>query len=435
MRRTRLSGPTRAVRTLVAATLVVPLLSSALLAPAAAEAAPLRTPPVPNVAVQYWFGNYQIAKIWALGATGQGITVAVLDSGVQASRVEFAGGVVLRGTDFAGGDGRTDTDNPTGHGTSIARLIAGQGGGSQNLTGIAPGAKILPITVLNKLSRALDDVKADSMGIDYAVAHGAKVINLSVAADGFGEPGNCPPAVAAAVRNAVTHGAVVVAGAGNKGTAGNPPEWPAACPGVVAVGAIDGAKKPWPDSERQPYVDVAAPGVAMADTTLTNVVGTSDGTSNATALVSGAIALVWSKYPHLTNRQVVARLLATVTDDAVTPGRDNATGYGIVRPYNAIVDKVSPTAPNPIFDEIKSAGTGPSSAPAGSSPAPASSSSAAASTASSDSGSSIGPIVIGAVAVLVVLGIVVAVILSRRRRPVPPGPPPGYPSPPGYPQR
>ncbi|HEV7205609.1 MAG TPA: S8 family serine peptidase [Jatrophihabitans sp.] len=428
MRRTGLTGRTRAARTLIAATLA----AAPLLAAGPAVAAPLSTPPVPDTSVQYWFGNYQISKIWALGATGQGITVAVLDSGVQADRVEFTGGVVLRGTDFAGGDGRTDTDRPVGHGTSIARFIAGQGGGRQDLTGIAPGAKILPITVH---SETLSAEQSISMGIDYAATHGAKVINLSVASDGTGLPDHCPTTVATAVRTALARGAVVVAGAGNDGAGANPPEWPAACPGVIAVGAIDGAKKPWPKSERQSYVDVAAPGVGMADTTLTNVVGTSDGTSNATALVSGAVALVWSKYPHLTNRQVVARLLATVTDDAATPGRDDATGYGIVRPYNAIVDRVPPTAPNPIFDEVRtSSGSGSPGPPAsGSASAPASSSSSvAAPTASGDSGSSVGPLVIAAlaVAVVVVLGIVLAVVLSRRRRPVPPGPP-GY-QPPGY---
>src|SRR5262249_59711542 len=78
----------------------------------------------------------------------------------------------------------------------------------------------------------------------------------------------------------------------------------------------------------------------------------SNGTSDATALVSGAIALVWSKYPRLTNRQVVARILATLKDDADQAGHDDAVGGGIVRPYNAITRAIPANAPNPVFDEL-----------------------------------------------------------------------------------
>jgi type VII secretion-associated serine protease mycosin len=391
-------------------------------------------PPVPDLSRQYWFGNYQIAKIWTLGATGRGITVAVLDSGVQAGTPGLSG-VVLRGTNLAGGDGRTDTAAPNGHGTSMAVLIAGQGGGKNDLTGVAPSAKILPVTVNNENTASLDTANAETEGIRYAADRGARIISLSQGTDGSGEPGHCPPSVAAAVRYAVGKGAVVVASAGNEGRKGNPPDFPAACPGVLAVGAVDGSKRPWPDSQRQPYVDVAGPGVHIFAEDLAGASGFADGTSASAALVSGAVALVWSRFPRLTNRQVVARLLATVSDDAGTPGRDRATGYGIVRPYNAITTDVAANAPNPVFDELKA--TSPPAAPRGTSTTaagrvPASRSGGTAPSGSTSSSSGV-PIVIGAGLLAAFVVAAWALVRSRSRRPVAPhgtGYPPPDSSPP-----
>jgi subtilisin family serine protease len=192
------------------------------------------------------------------------------------------------------------------------------------------------------------------------------VLNLSVAASGNGIAGSCPPDLQAAIQDAVGKGAVLVAGSGNDGSGSNPPVYPAACKGVLAVGAIDLARHAWVDTQRQPYVDVAAPGVNMQAIDDKGRTGTSEGTSDATALASGAVALVWSKYPALTNRQVVARILATLRDDTDQPGRDDATGGGIIRPYNAITQNIPANAPNPVFDELTQAPTPviPSAAPA-----------------------------------------------------------------------
>lgn len=393
------------------------------------------TPQVPDLSQQYWFGNYQISKIWAMGATGQGVTVAVLDSGVQADAPELAG-VVLRGTNLEGGDGRTDTTRPDGHGTGMAILIAGQGGGPNDLTGIAPSAKILPVTVNDKSNAALGSTEAYARGIRYAADHGARVLNMSQGTDGTGEPGHCPTSVAQAVRYAIGKGAVIVASAGNEALAGNPPNFPAACPGVLAVGAVNGSKQPWPRSERQRYVDIAGPGVHIFAEDLAGEAGFADGTSDSSALVSGAIALVWSKFPTLTNRQVVARILATVADDAGTPGKDNATGYGIARPYNAITTRVPADAPNPVFDELKAA---PPSAPSRSAGQPGEGSTASdpntASTKSSSS-SSLVPIVVGAAAIVVALAAAGMFLSARTRRRAraysAPFPPQGGPPPPPY---
>jgi len=260
-----------------------------------------------------------------------------------------------------GGSGGTDTDRE-GRGTRMAAWIAGQGS-SADLVGIVSRAKILSI-VVNSTGRE-NGVSVFSTGVRWAVDHGARVINISQVADGAGFPDNCPREVQDAVSYALRAGAVVVAASGDAGDTTNPAYHPAACRGVLAVGAVDADKHVWPQTGRQDYVDVAAPGVHMYGINAAGQGGYGDGTSNSAAVTSAAIALVWSKYPRLSNRQVVARILATLTDDADQPGPDNATGMGIVRPYYAITRDIPVNAPNPVFDELSSAASaGPAQSPA-----------------------------------------------------------------------
>lgn len=363
------------------------------------------TPPLPDMGddAAWWFTFMRIPQVWAEGAHGQGVTVAVVDSGVIGSWPELRGRV-LQGTDFASGNGWTAIDKRA-HGTAMAIDIAGQGG-PFGLVGIAPEVKILPVTDPPDYDRAFR----------WAVDHGAKVINASFAAEG-----PCPPAVAEAVRYAVEHGAVVVAGSGNNGPTG-PELHPGDCPGVVTAGAVDHLARLAQLSNRGPSLDFAAPGYKIVSINRNRVEKYYEGTSDSTAFVSGAIALVWSKYPHLTARQVVARLIATARDYG-PPGRDQGYGFGIARPYQAIVSRVPADAPNPIFDEI-APGAGSSSAPTGpATPTPTPGGAAAPAPTRSAAPSQVGEVVTGllplfAVLVLGVLAVsgVVAVVLSRSRR-------------------
>lgn len=397
---------------------------------------------------QWWFTSWGIAdQVWPTGALGQGVTVAVLDTGVDV-RLDGLAEVTLAGANFANGsdDGRVDHDSESvdaGHGTRMAALISGQGRGGYN-AGIAPSSRILPVTV----APSVDPAKTLTSAIGWAVGHGAKVINISQAAPALGVGQRCPVELQAAVGRAIESGSIVVAGAGNSGSSNNEPVYPAACKGVLAVGAVDIRLHAWADTQRQSYVDVAAFGVHMRSSLSNGRLVTASGTSDAAALTSAAVALVWSAHPELTNRQVVARLLATTVDDRSTPGHDNATGYGIIRPYHAIVDNIPADAPNPVFDELKAlpsggaatGGSGESSGP----PATVGGSSPGQTEASS--GFLVAPVVVwgaGVIAVVVLIGVVVAA--SRRRRPAPPGwpppggapvgaPPPGWPPPGGPPQ-
>jgi type VII secretion-associated serine protease mycosin len=388
---------------------------------------------------QWWFTSWQIGKAWEVGAQGQGVTVAVLDTGVQATRSELSG-VVLPGNDFHGGDAHTDIDTVKhGHGTQMAILIAGQGG-TTGLTGIAPQAKILPVRSGSEKSNYADAIR-------WAADNGARVINMS-----FGTPTSCDldQATADAVQYAVNKGAVLVAAAGNDKLNGNPSPTPASCPGVLTVGAVDADMNSWEKSNTGPFVDVAAPGVHIVSVDNQGQEGITGGTSDASALVSGAVALVWSKYPNLTNRQVVARILAT-TRDIGPDGRDDASGYGIVRPWNAIATNVPADAPNPVYDAL--GGTIASDTPT---PTPTPSKPDQSSDAAPASSNGSGPnaaLIVGTVTGIGVLLLVIAIVViaaTRRRAPHPgsptrtPGPPPPLgpypphtpatgPPPPGYP--
>jgi subtilisin family serine protease len=312
----------RRLRRIVTGTAIASLL--ALTMPTAAEAAsgPL--------AQQWWFPAWAVNnKIWPV-AQGQGVTVAVLDSGVQANIPDLSG-VVLPGTDATGGsgDGRTDTESP-GHGTGMATTIAGQGT-STGFLGVAPKAKILPV-----VAKSLDGI---INGIRYATDHGAKVINISQVV-----PGACAPDLQQAVTYATQHDAIVVAGSGDDGDTSNASMSPANCSGALAVGAIDARLRAWPKTESQPYVAIAAPGVAfpgvLADGRLHTSAG---GTSQATALTSGGIALLRSRFPDESRTDILNRVFASLRDVG-SPGKDNQTGYGVFRPARVLSASVPHSA-------------------------------------------------------------------------------------------
>ena len=211
---------------------------------------------------EWWFGRWHVQQeVWPL-TEGAGVTVAVLDTGVQASLPDLRG-VVLRGGDVsdgrASGDGAGgDTDGDTGndgHGTAVADLIAGQGYGT-GIVGIAPRARILPVKVGDT---GADSVAAAAAGIRFAVAHGARVINMSFGGQ-VSSPHSCDPVLARAVGYALAHDVVLVAAAGDAGVLPGPMQ-PASCAGVLAVAGVGPDGSLWPGSTREPYVAVAAPGL------------------------------------------------------------------------------------------------------------------------------------------------------------------------------
>ncbi|MFB7474099.1 type VII secretion-associated serine protease mycosin [Kitasatospora sp. NPDC056184] len=278
------------------------------------------------------------SAIWPI-SRGEGVTVAVIDSGVLKDHQDLTG-QVLAGVDFTGEktDGTVDTN---GHGTGMASLIAGHGhGNGAGIMGLSPESKILPIRIaLNEDS--LSPRSETAMAIRYAVDHGAKVINLSV-----GGPSGSDPDERAAVKYAMDKDVVLVASAGNSGDKGGSVEYPAAFPGVVAVGAVDRNGLIWGKSSFGPETTLAAPGaeIARASASSTSGHAIGNGTSSATAYVSATAALIRAKYPDLSAGQVINRMIksaAPPADGSAVPS--NRYGYGLLSPAKAL-------EPNPAVD-------------------------------------------------------------------------------------
>ncbi|HSV64742.1 MAG TPA: S8 family serine peptidase [Mycobacteriales bacterium] len=369
---------------------------------------------------EWWFTAWSVqSDIWPK-TQGSGVTVALLDTGVSAALPELRGVVTPGYNAHAGsGDGRHDTSSE-GHGTAMASLIAAQGNAS-GMTGIAPRVKILPV-IVGDSSRGEFPPDEVAAAIRWAVDHGAKVVNMSF---GTETTAGCPAQVQDAVRYAVLdRDVVLMAAAGNDGDGANAESFPAACDGVVAVGAVDRYARPWSKSQRQPYVDVAAPGVEMVGLGKTGELTIGTGTSDAAALTSAGVALIRSAHPELNGRQVVARLLATLRDMPPPGKKDPQRGYGTIRLAKAVNDPIPLDAPNPIYDELRDHAT-PSATP--SAPATGGPSASGSGPPSTSSKPAIGPI-LGLAAAGLVLLVAVAMLATRRRAP-PAGQPPYRPTP------
>ncbi|MEW2425452.1 S8 family serine peptidase [Streptomyces nigra] len=365
---------------------------------------------------------YDAEKVWKT-SQGEGVTVAVIDSGVDASHPDLTG-QVLPGKDFTNADDPHKDDD--GHGTGMASLIAGHGhgaNGSSGVVGLAPKAKILPIRY-GSTGDKLNTVEW-AAGVRYAVDHGATVINLSLV-DSAAYPGS---KAAKAIKYAQDHDAVVVAGAGNDSGTVN---YPAALPGVVAVSAVDQGLNFWSKSNTGD-VTVAAPGVEtpQADPTSSSGYVVADGTSGSTAYVSAIVALLRSKYPDLTAGQIINRLVksASFLQHEGKKAPDRELGYGIARPGTALTMDI-PKGPKqgPL---LKGSSTSTNSA-AGSDDSD-STTQAKKKKKKSSSGNLL--LIGGIAAAVVIVGILVAVLRSRRNGGNNGGPGSGGAAPGGYPSQ
>jgi type VII secretion-associated serine protease mycosin len=258
---------------------------------------------------------------------GSGVTVAIVDSGVDANP-QF-GGRVIPGPDLVAGTkpGIPPGADCVGHGTAVASIIAAAPVPGVSFTGVAPAARILSVKISGTDTFP---TTVTPQGIVDAVQFGADVINLSLATP------DDVPALRNAVEYALSHNVVVVAAAGNdlpQGGAG--PFYPAAYPGVLAVGAVGSGGALAAFSDRHTPVAVTAPGVnvtsAYPGTFPDAYAPVQNGTSFAAAFVSGVVALVRSAHPGLSAAQVVARIEATARG-AAGPG----TGHGMVDPVRAV---------------------------------------------------------------------------------------------------
>ncbi|MEE1926737.1 S8 family serine peptidase [Streptomyces sp. TRM 70351] len=274
-----------------------------------------------------------LVQAWDL-ADGTGVTVGIVDSGVDGRHPELSGAVepgtelatVRTAEEFRQQRPRAPHLDCAGHGTAVAGLLAARRGGERRVTGVAPGARIHPVRVVDGVDRATGRTLA--AGIDAAVDAGARVLNLSFALPVDREP------VRRAVARAVARDVVVVAAAGNEGTRGTP-VYPAAYPGVLAVGAVDADGQPLDASNQGDWVDLAAYGDAeIAPASGGSGYQQVTGTSFAAPQVSGAAALIRSRFPGLGAPEVARRLVESAAP--VGGGPNPRTGAGLVDPFAAL---------------------------------------------------------------------------------------------------
>jgi type VII secretion-associated serine protease mycosin len=247
---------------------------------------------------------------------GQGVTVAVVDSGVD-DIPQLTGKVTS--IDLTG----TGTQDCVGHGTEVAAIIAASDMQAEGIpfAGVAPGARIFSVKV-NSIDQGSATLLAD--GIIDAASSGAGVINVSITTSDS-------PVLRSAIAFALSRDAVIVAAGGNDQPGTSGPFYPASYPGVLSVGAVasNGALAPF--SDQRSHVAVTAPGVDVTSAWPKGYQTQLNGTSYATAFVSGVAALVRSSHPTLTAGQVVRRIEATA-DGGTGPG----TGAGLVNPLEAV---------------------------------------------------------------------------------------------------
>ena len=303
-------------------------------------AAPAAAAPAAPVVKQWPLSYFKADQIWQL-TKGAGVTVGLVDSGV--SPLGDTRDNLLVGADFSSGPtsigpAHIDTDTDS-HGTTMAVLIAGTGSGV-GLRGLAPEAKILPVRMQKQTGEDPDKI---TDAVKWATAQHVKVINMSLGTA-------ATPDLTAAVKAAEDADIVVVAAAGNAGTAHV--IVPAALPGVIAVGAIDDTGARWNYSNFGPQIALTAPGVGIPVEDASGVPKTARGTSNATAYVTASVALVRAMHPDWTAGQTIRALLATATKAGGSAGltRNDKYGYGIVNPLAALgagapVEKDNPLLP------------------------------------------------------------------------------------------
>ena len=270
------------------------------------------------------------------------MTVALLDTGVVQGRADLTGQVTT-GPDYAGGIERSGESGWGEHGTCMASIIAGHGrdGGADGMLGAAPAAHILSVRVIRDddapdFGEATTDATPISDGIKYAVDHGAQVISMSLGGE-EADAGDDSSAESDAIRYALAHNVVVVAAAGNGALQGNPVSYPGGERGVITVAAVDDNSQHANFSTTGWDVSVAAPGVNLpcdaynADDAYME----GSGTSQATAYVSGVVALIKAQDPALTPEQI-RTLLESTASGKPGGGRNDQIGFGVIDPVAAL---------------------------------------------------------------------------------------------------
>lgn len=277
-------------------------------------------------------------------STGEGIIVAVLDTGVDATHPDLTGRVLTGWNSM--NTALPGTGDPNGHGTHVAGIIAATSGNGIGVAGMAPNVQILPVKVLDENGNGDDDQLA--LGIIWAVDHGANILNLSI--------GGAVPStlLSDSITYAVAASVIVVVAAGNNGAFGNEPSYPAAYVSTLAVGSTDSNDTRSIFSNTGSYVDIVAPGSWIKSTWTGGGYQYSSGTSMSAPFVAGAAAVLESKTGL--RGLAIENMLTSSALDLGAPGRDNEFGFGLLDPLAALglPRPVAPSLSSPFTPNLPS---------------------------------------------------------------------------------
>lgn len=326
----------------------------ALAPPAAADVSCAEAAPRYIDQTSYALGRLAAGRLWQV-STGDGVTVAVVDSGVAADNAHLRD-AVRRGRSFVPGDddptGRTDV---WGHGTAVAGIVAARPVEGSRVYGIAPSADILPVRVFGAEDpdgsgqvpdALLPDVGQMAAGIEWAARNGADVINVSMSTR------TPDDRLRRAVEVAVRNDAVVVASGGNRDVEGEPDgrRYPAAYPGVIGVAASDEADQVTEAAIHGPHIDVHAPGQNVITAYMLGgdcLIGTDmPHSSYAAGYVSGVAALLRAEHPGESAEEITYRILASA-DRPQRDERDDVAGWGMLAPLEALGLTFDSSRPGP----------------------------------------------------------------------------------------
>ncbi|HCC59315.1 MAG TPA: alkaline serine protease [Solibacterales bacterium] len=276
----------------------------------------------PDFPSQWHLATVQAANAWDVTSGSAGVTIAMIDSGVDGTHPDLATKLVP-GWSFL--TGTSNTSDVLGHGTATAGTAAAATNNGIGVAGLAANNTIMPLVVLNSSDYAsYSDIAS---AITYAADHGVRIINISIGGS------SASSTLQSAVDYAWNKGAVIFASAMNNSS--STPYYPAACNNVVAVSATEPNDTLATFSNYGTWIDLAAPGDNILTTNNGGGYGTWWGTSFASPIAAATAALVLSVNPSLTASGLVS-LLEQNSDDIGDPGYDQYFGWGRINAYRAV---------------------------------------------------------------------------------------------------